>query len=191
VAFAELIDTYGYPLILLGAIVEGETVLIVAGYLAHRGNMDVTLVATCAAVGGAIGDLSCFLLGRFFGGRSLLMLPAWIRAGADRARNAVESNPVRVLLMMRFLYGMRIALPVLCGASTMKASRFVRYDVATAIVWSAVFTGIGYGFGAVAMAAIHTVARYQWFVLGAIIAVGLLLHAASRPLRRLVVPDNR
>ena len=191
VGFAELIDTYGYPLIFLGAVIEGETVLILAGYMAHRPGLNVALVAASAAVGGATGDISFFLLGRFLGARALQRLPARIRAGASRARSAVENNPVRVLLLMRFLYGMRIALPVLCGASTMKVTRFVRYDVGTAIVWSVVFTAIGYGFGAVAIAAIHTVARYQWLALGAIVVLGFLLHRASRPLRRLVMPDDR
>ena len=153
--------------------------------------MWLPIASANAAVGGALGDLGCFLLGRSFGGRALLMLPAWIRSGAARMRSAVESNPVRVLLLMRFLYGMRIALPALCGASTMKLSRFVRYDVATAVVWSTVFTGIGYCFGALATRAISEVGRYQVFVVCGIVVIGLLLHRASKPLRRLVVPHDR
>jgi membrane protein DedA with SNARE-associated domain len=190
VGIAELIGTYGYPLVFAGAIVEGETVLIVAGYLAHGHGLDVTLVASFAAAGGAVGDVGCFLLGRFFGARVLLMLPVWARAGATRMRGAVESRPVRVLLVMRFLYGMRIALPALCGASTMKLSKFLRYDVATAAVWSAVFTGIGYGFGAAAMATIHEIGRYQWLAVCGIVAIGWLLHRASKPLRRVVMPAD-
>jgi membrane protein DedA with SNARE-associated domain len=190
VGIAELVGTYGYPLVFAGAIVEGETVLIVAGYLAHGRGLDVTLVAASAAAGGALGDVGCFLLGRFFGGRVLLMLPAWARASATRMRCAVERRPVRVLIAMRFLYGMRIALPALCGASTMKLSKFLRYDLATAAIWSAVFTGVGYVFGAVATAAIHDIGRYQWLVILAIVAIGLLLHRASRPLRRVIVPTD-
>jgi membrane protein DedA with SNARE-associated domain len=190
VGIADLIGTYGYPLVFAGAIVEGETVLIVAGYLAHGRGLDVTLVATFAAAGGALGDVGCFLIGRLFGERVLLMLPAWARAGAIRMRSAVERRPVRVLLVMRFLYGMRIALPALCGASTMKMSKFLRYDLATAILWSVVFTAIGYAFGAAATAAIHEIGRYQWLVVCAIVAIGLLLHRASKPLRRLVIPTD-
>jgi membrane protein DedA with SNARE-associated domain len=186
----ELIGTYGYPLVFAGAIVEGETVLIVAGYLAHGRGLDVTVVAVCAAAGGALGDTACFFLGRVFGERVLQMLPSWFQTGATRMRGAVEENPVRVLLVMRFLYGMRIALPALCGASTMKLSKFLRYDLVTAAAWAAVFTGIGYGFGAVATAAVHQVGRYQWLVVCAIVAIGLLLHRASKPLRRVVIPTD-
>ena len=100
----------------------------------------------------------------------------------------VRHNPVRVLLVMRFLYGMRIALPVLCGASAMSLSRFSRYDVGTAIVWSALFTGIGYGSGAAAAGAIGEIDRYEWPVVCAIGVLGLLTHLASKRLRRWIAP---
>jgi membrane protein DedA with SNARE-associated domain len=186
VDIAALIDTYRYPLVVLGAIAEGEVIVVTAGYLAHRHHMDVGLVAVCAMFGGSVGDLGYFLIGRRYGERALLRLPGSIRAGADRARAAVEHNPVRVLLVMRFLYGMRIALPVLCGASTMKLWRFARYGVGTAVVWSLLFTGVGYAFGAMATAAIREIERYEWLVLCAIVALGFALHRASKPLQRWV-----
>jgi membrane protein DedA with SNARE-associated domain len=185
---AALIGTYGYPLVLLGAIAEGEVVVITAGYLAHRHHLDVWVVASCAAVGGAVGDLGYFLLGRHFGERALHRLPASIGTQTDRARAAVDRNPVRVLLGMRFVYGMRIVLPLLCGVSSIKLSRFVRYDVGTSIVWAGLFTGIGYGVGAVATAAIRQIERYEWIVFCGVAALALLLGQVSKPLRRWLEP---
>jgi membrane protein DedA with SNARE-associated domain len=34
-----IIETYGYIAILVGTIVEGETILILGGFVAHRGYM--------------------------------------------------------------------------------------------------------------------------------------------------------
>ena len=161
-----------------------------AGYVAHRQHMPVALVAGCAALGGTLGDLGYFLLGRRFGEGALLRLPTSIRAGAARARAAVRRNAVRVLLAMRFLYGMRIALPVLCGVSRMSLPRFARYNVATAIVWSAMFTGLGYGFGAAATAAIREVERYEWLVISGIVVLALLMHPASKRLRQWMDPTD-
>ena len=32
-----LVSTYGYPALLVGTFLEGETILVIAGFLAHRG----------------------------------------------------------------------------------------------------------------------------------------------------------
>jgi membrane protein DedA with SNARE-associated domain len=184
----ELIGTYGYPLVILGAIAEGETVVIAAGYVAHRQHLSVLGVVACAALGGSLGDLGYFLLGRRYGERALLRLPRSLRAGTARAREAVHRNPVRVLLSMRFLYGLRIALPLLCGASSMSARRFAAYNVATAIAWSACFTAIGYAFGAAATAALRQIERYEWGLLAAAVVLGLVVHLLLKRLRPWIEP---
>ncbi len=178
-----LIATYGYPLVVVGAVLEGETVVIAAGYMAHRHHLSFPVVVACAAIGGSVGDLGFFLIGRRFGERAVAHLPSSVRKSVARARDAVRDNPKRVLLTMRFLYGMRMALPILCGASPMPLRRFGWYDVATAIVWSLLFSGIGYAFGAAATVAIHEIERYEWVVLLGAISLGLIVHQVSRRLR--------
>lgn len=183
-----LLATYGYPLVFVGSVVEGEVIVIAAGYFAHRHHLSIALVAGAAALGGAVGDLGYFSLGKRYGERGIRRLPASIRADAERARGAVQTNPVRVLLAMRFLYGLRVLLPMLCGASPMRLGRFARYDVATAIAWSAIFSGIGYGFGTAAEAAIDEIEHYEWCVIPVLLAIAFVMHRASKRLSPLVAP---
>ena len=77
---AALIASYGYPIVFLGTIFEGEAVVIAAGYLARRHHLSVEMVFVCAAAGAASGNQIYFLLGRRFGDRLILRAPAKIGA---------------------------------------------------------------------------------------------------------------
>ncbi len=70
----------------------------------------------------------------------------------------------------------------------MSLSRFARYDVGAAIVWSVLFTGIGYGFGAAVTAAIGEIEHDEWLVLCAIVVLGLLVHLSSKRLLQWIEP---
>jgi len=47
----EIISNYGYAALLIGTFIEGETILVLAGFAAHRGYLDLPLVVTCAFIG--------------------------------------------------------------------------------------------------------------------------------------------
>ena len=50
-----LIDTYGYIAVFVGAFLEGETILALAGLAAYRGYLDFKLVVLTALFAGFIG----------------------------------------------------------------------------------------------------------------------------------------
>ena len=77
-----------------------------------------------------------------------------------------------------------------CGASGIGLSRFTLYNVATALVWALLFTGVGYAFGAAATAAIHGIRRYEWIILVAILAITVIMHGASGRLRRWIEGED-
>src|SRR5512141_2386306 len=53
---AALIAQYGYTAVFLGALFEGESVLLLAGYAAHRGYLDFSVLAGVAAIGAMTSD---------------------------------------------------------------------------------------------------------------------------------------
>jgi len=183
---ASAVATYGYPAVLLGAVVEGETIVIAAGYLAHRHHLPIWPIVLCAAVGAMVGDQGFFLVGRRGGERVIARLPSRLGARAARARDTVTRHPVRTMLSMRFAYGMRVVLPILCGASGIAQMRFARYNVATAVTWAALFAGLGYAGGAAATAFIGELEHYEVYLLVGLVLVMIAIHrvAAWRSSRR-------
>ena len=60
----ELVSHYGYIAVAVGCLLEGETVLLTAGFAAHRGMLDLPAVLAVAFVASALGDQIFFQLGR-------------------------------------------------------------------------------------------------------------------------------
>lgn len=174
-----LIAQYGYFAVLLGAFIEGETVLLLAGFAAHRGYLDLGAVIGVAWVGALLGDQGYFWLGRRQGPALLRRFPGLL-ARTARALPLVEANPAKVILGMRFLWGLRIALPVALGMSRVSWQRYTLLNAAAAAVWAVAVALLGYWFGAVVTRFFHRIQDVEhWLMLG-IIVVALLLHLLMR-----------
>src|SRR4051812_24540498 len=141
---AGLLTQYGYALVFLGTLAEGETVLVLAGFFAHRGYLDLGGVMLTAFVGAVCGDQLFFHLGRRHAKALLERFPR-LRPKVNLALQRVEDHQVKIVLSMRFLWGLRIALPVALGLTTMDARRFFWLNLTSAAVWACVFSFVGFG----------------------------------------------
>ena len=61
------VSHYGYVALFIGVFLEGETVLIAAGFAAHLGHLSLTWVILIAFAGSLTGDQFYFFLGRVRG----------------------------------------------------------------------------------------------------------------------------
>lgn len=61
---SDLVGHYGYLAVAVGCVLEGETVLLMAGYAAHRGMLDLPGVMAVALASSFAGDQFWFWLGR-------------------------------------------------------------------------------------------------------------------------------
>lgn len=61
--WTELLQTHGYWILAIGCLLEGEAVLVLAGFAAHRGLLDPAVVVCIAAVGWMFGAAVETLLG--------------------------------------------------------------------------------------------------------------------------------
>lgn len=168
-----LIGVWGYPLLLLGTVLEGETILVLAGYAAHRGYLSLPIVMAVALVGSIIGDLGCFALGRWKGPALLARRPA-LQASVTRFGVLLHDRGQGVIVILRFLYGLRVAGPFALGlAGKISPVRFLLLDMVGGFLWAPVVGGIGYGFGEVALGILHEVERYEAALLVGLIVVAL------------------
>jgi membrane protein DedA with SNARE-associated domain len=175
-----VIHSYGGPVLFVWAWLQGEAAVIVGGSLAALGIWPWWAVWLVAAVPATLGHQIYFALGRRFGDTLLARLPTRSQPAIARARTLVRANDARVMLLMRFAYGIRLPLPILCGAAGIPPLRFLRYNAGTALAWALLFTWLGYLYGAAAGAALGRVVHDEsWILLGSV-ALGLLAHALSR-----------
>jgi len=171
--YAPLIERYGYLATFAGTLAEGETLLILSGLAAHRGYLSLPLVVLVGAVGGALGDMAFFLVGRHYGATLLARFPRFAPA-AEKVRGMIERYPSATILVVRFMYGLRTAGPAIIGTTRISFAHFALLNAVGAIGWSACWVGAGYLLGQAAERLLGDLARIERELFGAVILVTLV-----------------
>jgi membrane protein DedA with SNARE-associated domain len=174
-----LVQTYGLWAIAAGAVLEGETGLLLGGFFAHRGYMNPLAVWVVAAGAAFAGDQFWFWLGREKGRQLLARFPR-IAAGVARADPAIAAHPILAAFTVRFLYGLRLAGPIGLGMTSLPAGAFAIANAAGAMVWAALFTGLGWFFGLAATRVFEDVRQHEGWLALVLAALGLALLAFWR-----------
>jgi membrane protein DedA with SNARE-associated domain len=174
-----LVVTYGYAVILVGTFFEGETVLVIGGYLAHLGYLKLQWVIASAFAGTFAGDQLFFFIGRKKGMAVLKRRKRWMRK-AKQARALLHRHQNWVIIGFRFLYGMRTVTPFLIGASGISPLRFFWLNLVGALVWAVAVGFAGYLLGNTVELFIAKAHRYELVILGLIAAAGFGAWALRR-----------
>ena len=142
-----LIGRYGYLMVFFGVTLEGagvplpgETVLIAAGALVHRGVLDFGDTLFFGILGAVVGSQIGYWVGRFGGrpfvvrwGRYVLITPE--RLGHAEAFFARHGGSA--VFLARFVAGLRVFGALVAGTSRMPWGKFTLYNLLGGIVWAA------------------------------------------------------
>ncbi|MDP1028011.1 DedA family protein [Sphingomonas sp. KR1UV-12] len=141
-----ILSQYGLIALFFGAGLEGETVVVTGGVLAHRGIVPLPAAMAVAVAGSFVADQLFFLLGRRYRQhprvQRIMARPAFARALAT-----FERHPTVFILGFRFLYGVRTISPIAIGTTSVAQRRFMALNAVAATVWGVGFTSVGYWFG--------------------------------------------
>jgi membrane protein DedA with SNARE-associated domain len=188
-----LIEHYGYLVILFGVMLEGigvplpgETILIAAGVLVHRGVLDFGGALFSGILGAVVGNQIGYWIGRFGGrpfvlrwGRYAFITPE--RLGHAEAFFARHGGSA--VFLSRFVVGLRIFGALVAGTSRMPWGKFALYNVLGGTVWAAAVVSLGYFLWASISLVEHWVGRASLLLL-AVLALALLLRWAYRRVTR-------
>ena len=141
-----LLKEYGYIILFIWSIFEGETGLVMAGVLSHTGDMNLFFAIVVAALGGFVGDQIYFYLGR--------LNKEWVlkefkshRKKFAKARLLLRKYGGWVIFIQRFIYGMRTIIPMTIGLSGYDPKKFALINLFSAFVWASVTIVPSYYFG--------------------------------------------
>ena len=174
-----LIEAYGYYAGLVGSLLEGETILVMAGFAAHRGLLALPWVMVVAFAGGFCGDQIYFWLGRWHGRRLLRQFPS-IGERAGRVDVLMGRYGTFLILIIRFLYGLRIVGPIVIGMSSVPAVKFAALNAVGAAAWAVAIGGAGYLFGNALELVISDLKHYEEVALGFIAVAGVVMWLLHR-----------
>lgn len=148
--FAQLVQQFGYLAIAIGSFLEGEAVLLAGSFAASQGYMELALVFPIAAVASFLGDLPYFYAGRRYGDAVMERFPA-LHCHKGRLENLLHRHHVLTVLLLRFLYGVRIPGLLTLGMSALPAWRFLILNFFGAVIWAGGVCAAGYGAGRIIM----------------------------------------
>ena len=186
----EFIDTYGYLAVFVGAFLEGETILALAGLAAYRDYLDFRLVVLTALFAGFLGDQFYFFLGRYRGQAILARFPDF-QERAHKFDAMLSRWHAPLIIGIRFMYGFRIVGPIMLGMGRVAAWKFVAYNFIGAAIWAPLIAGIGYKFGEVVETVLGNMKRYEIYVFGAVLLIGVIAFMVHhRRSKRLEPPGS-
>lgn len=168
------IATYGYLAIMLGVFVEGEAIVLTAGFLAHQGLLEFYWVMTASVVGSILAYQFFFLLGRLKGRAVLRKRPGWQRRMAH-VQDLLERHDTLIILGYRGLFGLRALTPFALGMTGISHLRFTLLDLIPAVAWGIGVSWAGFALGKGAEKLFDNLDDYQLWLAGVAVLIGLLI----------------
>lgn len=131
--------------ILIGLIVPGDTIVIVASTGVENW-LEYAALVLAVIVGSLAGESIGFALGRFFGPK-IRGSRLGVRIGYEnwmRAENYLDRRGGIAVFISRFLPVFHSLIPLTVGMSTMRYRKFLAWTVPACIIWAAAYGSVGW-----------------------------------------------
>ena len=144
---ADILLTYGPIVVFFWTIFEGETIVVIAGYLIHQGLVSPLPIVVAAFLGTFVSNEAIFFIGRHHVAEKYVTRIKTSRH-FTRALQLLERWPTLFIFLSRFVYGFRIVGAIAVSMTGISAIRYFIINLASAAVWAVAFTILGYLAGA-------------------------------------------
>ena len=195
-SLAPLLDSYGYLAVGVLIMVEdfgvpspGETILIAGAVYAGTGRLNIVAVGLIATLAAIAGDNIGYAIGRFGGHALVLRFGKYVlitKERLDKAESFFAHNGGKVVVIARFVEGLRQLNGVIAGIAEMPWPRFLAFNTLGAALWVGVWASVGYLAGDHIETIYDQVTRYSLYALiaGAVLVAALIARAVLRRRRR-------
>jgi membrane protein DedA with SNARE-associated domain len=172
-----------------GVPVPGETALIAAAVLAHKGHYPLWAVIVVAALGAIVGDNVGYWLGRE-GGRQLLEKWSFTSKHTAKAlppaERFFEKHGPKAVFFGRFIAILRVTAAWLAGISHMAWWRFTFWNALGGIVWA---TGVGLLAYWAGQKVADAISRYGLYAVVALIGVAVIGYIVLRVVKKRFIEE--
>ena len=134
----------------LDLIIPGEAGMVVAGAAAARAGASLPTMILAAAAGAIAGDTVSYLIGRRWG---MALIQRWepirrrLEPRAEQAHVFFDRHGGAAVFFGRFVGVVRGVIPAVAGMAKMPYRRFLAWNVAASITWTAAVISAGYLLG--------------------------------------------
>ncbi|MFA5455048.1 MAG: DedA family protein [Sulfurimonas sp.] len=161
---------YGYIVLFVWSILEGELGLIVAGIMSHTGDMFLPFALFVGALGGFAGDQIYFYIGRF----NKKYIHNKIRSQRTKfalAHLLLKKYGWPIIFAQRYMYGMRTVIPMAIGLTKYSSRQFAIINFVSAVFWASITIIPAYFYGNELLNILKWIKSHWYFAIPLIIIV--------------------
>jgi len=171
---SHLAEAWAYVTLGASTILTAEAAAILGGLAAHEGHLGLVRVILACAIGSWVPAVGLYALGRWRGRWVRKRFPT-VRRYLTPTLRYVRRSPLKSIIAIRFAFGIRIILPIACGAARIRLPLYLIGTAFVALVWSTTFAFVGWLFGESAVLLLGHLRRYEDVVAGVIVALVILI----------------
>lgn len=162
--FVGWMKEYGYIILFIWSMLEGESGLIMAGLLSHTGDMSIFMAIFVAGLGGFAGDQVYFYIGRFNKKYVYRKLKGQRRKLA-LAHLLLKKYGWPIIFAQRYMYGLRTVIPISIGLTRYDAKTFALINLLSAWCWGALTIVPAWYFGQEILIVIQWAKQHWYFAI--------------------------
>lgn len=157
-----LILDYGYYILFIWSVMEGELGLVMAGILSYTGDMNIFYAILVAGLGGFTGDQIFFYIGRF--NRNYVQ-KKFVKHRRKFALATILLNRYGwyIIFIQRYMYGLRTIIPITIGTTKICWKKFAIINLISAFIWASITIVLAYWFGDYLLTLLHYIKKH-WYV---------------------------
>lgn len=196
--FVQLVQDHrlwGYAILFVAMVLEGEVFLIVAGMLATLEAFDIGDVLWISFAGVILGNTAWYYLGTKLkdAGLSRRMI-RWAERAITFFLPQFREKPFKSIFFSKFIYGANRATVIMSGVLRIPFKLFFKAEFFASILWVSLYAAVGYFFGYAAINITHNASRFALialiFVVGFILIQKLLADYYERSERKKIEKDS-
>ncbi len=133
-----------------GMFMPGESSVVIAGFLSAQGYLEIKSCMIIVGLGAMFGDSTGYWLGRIVGRgyfkrhKRLIFLK---EKHIEKVEYYFSRNGGKTIFLGKFIGFLRSFGPFTAGISRMSYREFLVYDISSCILWTLIFSSLGYFFG--------------------------------------------
>jgi len=155
---------FSYPILFIWSLLEGETGLVLGGFLSKQGKLDFYYVVLIAFCGAIISDTLLYLLGRFYQAKANYLLHKY-QSQIEKVNKWVLHYGGWVVIFDRFIYGTHIPTMILLGMSGFSFKKFLFFEIISVSIWVLTYILIGYFLGDYAISLFNLIVQnFSFFI---------------------------
>jgi len=172
---------FGESAFFAGFVVPGETAVLLGGFMASQGHLDIITLIVVVVVSAVLGDTVGYEVGKHLGPRVV----GWgifrkHAAQLDSAREMLRRRGGPAVFLGRWTAFFRAVMPGLAGLSRMRYPVFLFWNALGGITWGITYSLVGYFAGASYEKVASAIGKGTAVVVALLVIAGVAWHVRRK-----------